>query len=505
VAESLVLANLIVDPSGVVAGIKQSNAALGQGDAALKKFGDGQRGLGNATDLVINRMFSFRAALVAVTRVLGIGAVILTLANALKDLVVDLVTSTEWFKSAKSAVTDYWMALAHGEDTIQRTARHMKDLLSGTGIDSATGTVAKLDELKQKRKELVDQMSSTPKGLARMLMGEDLEAVNKGIDDLTVKMLKMGATAKQVGSVTEVQNLFTRLGAGGTLQPGTSANLKTGEIEPPAAPLKNQEALASETASIQALNLIIFENARARQLSSSQLTDQLQLYKEGQFAIEWFGAAIGAVDSTTGTFSETLNLNAGAWESVGDAAKDSAAMVASASSTISESMAEAQKASELYQAALDVSTQSASMFASGLAEAAVTGSVSWKKLIGDMLMNMGTMLLAMSLVATVRALLGEENQWATAVYSAIAATVVLGFARAMGAGRGGASSGGGGVGGGWSRGGNAATASDSKPLLSHNKPSMTINVQGSIIGTDPDNLARDLARLINTAQADGSP
>ena len=63
--ERLVLASLVIDPTGVVTGVAQVNSSLATGGARLETFGKQSNSTAGFMGVLTNRMFSLRTAAVA--------------------------------------------------------------------------------------------------------------------------------------------------------------------------------------------------------------------------------------------------------------------------------------------------------------------------------------------------------------------------------------------------------------------------------------------------------
>lgn len=202
-AETLVLASLSVDASGVAGGIGQANTALQQGQVILGRFGAAQTALGSTTATVVGRLFNFRAAALAVARSLGVVGLVVSLALALKTLVSDLITSTTWFKNAKEAVSDWYHSLVLGEAGVDRLMRKMAEASKG-GVRSYAEDLDKIRNLEVQRLSALIAIDELPffKKTELAIARADLEAINVEMIEIADRLDKIGISRVAIAEAT---------------------------------------------------------------------------------------------------------------------------------------------------------------------------------------------------------------------------------------------------------------------------------------------------------------
>lgn len=494
-ADTLVLASLQVDASGVVSGMGASNRALGQGERALENFGRSGKRVESMTGLLVTKMFSLRSALLAVTRVLGIAGIVLALAHAVVSLTKEVITSTTWFKQAAAAVTDWWQALVHGEDSLGRLSRKLEEHSKGTGVESIGGDLKRMQELLEKRATL--PLARTPEEVRVRRI--ELEKYNKEIEQLAINLGKVGISARQVGALEDFQRAIAQ-GQGGALKSGTTVDMTTGELVPQRTldkeaaeeAKKRAEALRRLTQAQTAANAaaLIGRNESMAQLMA--VDDWMVALRQLQDQAEGLVPGVALMADEMQIFSDMIkqaDANTKAWM---DSLSGFEEQFFASFSGLDPALAQF----DLFNAALQGVAQT-------MATTLVHGTEDGKRAIAGLLEQISAMCFTYSLmfaamaigattVAGAAALGGTPSQFGKAAAGFAAAGVAAGLAaRALGGGGGGGREGGG---GGGAAGAQAAPAS---------ARTLTIVVQGSVIGTDPDDLARELLRLQRTATGDG--
>jgi hypothetical protein len=361
--------------------------------------------------------------------------------------------------------------------------------------------------------ELGKLMGVKPEALDQQ---QQLNNIMKGrleiIDEINRKEVK--ATSPLLAAAMFAGGIFTGsspLGKEGTAAPSEDQKKQLEsflkQADKTAAELKSKIAgtfidpakLKAEAEMIAGLNLLIFENTRARQLNASAAGEQAdiarQMIEQGAASTAFlneFDTTINLVNADTATLSDTMR---GAAEAFGKPPTLTAwqQFLSGVHQTFTKASAQIE--------AFQIGAQAA---ASAVSSALAGESVSGTKAIHDLLKQMSSMLLMYSLMflamgiagssgnVAALAMFGDPHANFVAAGQFAAAGVAAGLAsRAFGGGGEGGSSGGGGRGGGGrNRGGDTSN--------------QTINVvvQGSV--DDPNAFARKIAFLINTNRADGA-
>ena len=125
-AETVVIANVLVDSKGVTSGIDKSNKALKKGEAAAKKFGKTLKVQEGITQKFGKELINLRSALTSIAGTIGILAVLSAIAIALKNVVVELISSITWFDKLGESIRDTWRAFALGETALAAMGRKLK-------------------------------------------------------------------------------------------------------------------------------------------------------------------------------------------------------------------------------------------------------------------------------------------------------------------------------------------------------------------------------------------
>ena len=477
-ADELVLARLSVDPTGVVSGLATSDAAMRKGEVSLTK-------LGTTAQTVTGKFFNMRGALLRLAGAFGVIGLVTSLAVGLSRLVTDLITSTTWFKNLKDAVTDWWMELVKGEDALGRMARKMKDLTGGTGIKSVAESLDSLRELVTKRGELIGTMGSSDPLLMKAAVA-DVKQFNIAINESIAKLEKLGFTAKEISQLT-----------GAAFTPGVSPAAapsgggKPGKTAAPAVDLwsvlgiPSPQEFGRQFGVLQDAAALLREQWHGGGMELQMYLTGIANLKEGLEALQLPAEAVAQIMENFGFTVEEI-------VSSGDLHELSAGI-----DEVTQNLTFQMAQMEAFQAI-------SSGFANAVASAFFDAGVGMKKAIASMLRDLARVFLIKSLENLAIGIMAS-TPWGAAMGLGPpapyfkAAGLFAGLAVAAGAagaaiggGGGRESAGVGGGGGGLAAGGQRGQT-------------VTVVVHGSLLGVGgEDALARDLARLINTAESDGS-
>lgn len=528
----LVLANLTIDSSGAVGGIAQFSKASRTGEIALKSFGEaGERSSGMLGGFV-ERLFSMEHAMSLVTRVLSVGhlaflPVIFTVERAVEEV----VKGTDAFKAIAQSFNDFVEDLKGGDDVISRVGRHLKDL----GGEDPVTMLNKLKELVDQRKKILAELASIRPGPEVLPLvpasermgwqtalpgaGKEFDAVvqalhgklalleqdvSKTIDGLTKSGVTaaaiLEATGEKVGQV--IPSLEEKI-ATATRVSVTGKDPVTEAKEFADATLKTADALGKEGAASalaaekwRVYNVVHKDAIDEGQKAYDVILSQIKILRE-------FDQATAKTADMTKLLNDVLETAAKDW------AKSHAAFT-----DFAVGLKDKLNDVHLAKLALDGLGQAASVMGGLLANAFAGVKESVHQSVANLMLDLSRMAFAYSLFCLAAAAVsstlagaalmgGSPHQFlvAAALFAAVGAAAGL-AARALGAGN---ASGAGASGSSGGRRNRDTTGTQAASIFSNpNRPTVTINVQGSMFGTDPNNLARDIAKLVTTAQMDGA-
>lgn len=531
--EAVVLADLWVDSKGVISGINESDRALAKGGASLNRFGATSRGLSTALDTTVTRMFSLQKAALGLGGALGIAGVVLSLANAVKTLVSDVISSTEWFRRSKEAVTDWYREIIKGEDAVDRLSRKLGDT-------STFSLVTSLRSLQDDRRRIIEELQDVPSGgiLARGLL-LDLKSIDTKIDETVMKLRLLGATSREIGAsagtvprgvapsggafqvspfaaaggaallpsrtdiglLEDIHDKFMLVGK--ILNSANAATIQAAEAirhSGLSAAAREAARVAKELAAVDREMRQMITTGREAMFFGPEYLEQsareadryFSALESGAVFLDQFDRNMERTRLNTQLLSDIMGFTTTKIQEFSAAIPQSVESIV----TFSDSLKEMLEDITLTNLQLDVFSAASAAFAHGVSDAAIRGGGSIKKILGDTLAAMVPVFLAYGAMGLVKGLLFDDPKgFAAAKVAFPAAAAAALAARALGAGqsygqersdRGGS----GGVG-----------AATSQPQPDRN---VTITIHGSIIGTNPDDLARELLRLQRTAEEDGA-
>lgn len=542
-----VLAQLTIDESGVISGIARVDNSLRRGEQAVDRFGSSQTRLVGVGDKAIRNFFSMDRALTRLGAAFGIAGLVYSLANAITSLVTELITSETWFKRSKEAVTDWWNELVKGETTVERIARKtaaLKNIPSGP-----VGELEKLRSLVEERKELIRLMEETGKaaqaesvtersflgiipslatGRISGLFGEredisasgsfaalqkQVEVADKAIRDLFNSLRGHGLTAKEIIDAT---------GASIKALPPTPEDMTArkkylDDILQALGAVDEMRVSMQSAADFQAFfgpaeRVELFEVAGIP--NPVEFAHQIDLIKEaiselnvqlsqGGIPVEQFNIGVENLQDALKSLGFTAEETRAIFESLGVSLNTALPGPETFSSILAgygQSLSTAQAQFEAFMVAVQGVGLVISESLAGSDVNLRQAIVSILKQISNMLIVYALMFTAMGIASSTNpvaiGLFGspDQNFAAAQVFAAAGAAAGL-AARALGGG----GQGEGGRGGG-GRGGGRASVSG----LGGGQQSVTVVVQGSFIGSDPNEIARYLSDIITTNRRDGT-
>lgn len=496
-AEQVVLADLRINSAGVAQGISQANQAFASGQRGLQNFGRSASQAAGFTDTLTTKLFSLRSIATKLGAGFGIAGAAFAAANALFDLGKQLVMSTTFMKNLAEAATDLWKKLVEGEEVIGRLARKSEEFWKGTGVNSMQENLRKQDELRQKSFEGFNMVAKEGEATAEQwrAAAADIDAAKKGLVQLQIEAAKTGkiplgpearAAARAMGG--PLQSGVSAVSLGEDLGKfGTSSEVLQQQNE------KRKEAikLAREEADITStLNAIIFENAQARQLYNSAVEEALSPAERNKAILD--------------VTAEAMERAKGVTELTGEAFAALSDSFGEMNERIKEMQEELVKLAEA-MTKVDIFQSAAIGFAQVIAESFSSSSKTMRRALHDMLADLAKMYfvkaienVALGIMASTpwgqTAGLGDPAPYfASAKLWGLAAVAAGSASAAIGGGGGGGGSRGGGGGGG------LASAAAGR-----GGPNVTIVINGSLMGTNRDELARELKGLLEKAEDDGA-
>ncbi len=500
-AEQVVLADLKINSAGVAQGINQANQAFAQGQRGLQNFGRAAAQSASFTDTLTTKLFSFRSMALKLGAGFGIAGAAYAAANALFQLGKDFVMSTQFMKNFTAAATDWYNAMVKGETQTERLARKSKDFWQGTGVGSMQEALQKQAELQEKiftGFNAVRAEADATREQWRAATAE-IDAAKRKLVEVQVVLAKGG-----VQGVTPEM----RLSAGANqpkLLPGASVNLSeselsmfgatSGALQKEAEDRKKLAKAAEEEAdALRDLNLARMDLARSIQLYNSATEQSVRDLESGRATLEFYDESVLTLRDHLDALTVATKAAFGALEKP----PETNALI---------DWLEGLNAS-VDKAAVQVAVIEAAMTAavSSLGAAFSSGEFSAKTFLATMMQSVSQACFALSAMFAAAAIAASTGIGAAVVQGTPAqlGAAAAGFfaagvaAGAIGGaiGRGGASSGGRGGGGG----GGLVGAS----FAGAGGPNVTIVINGSLMGTNRDELARELADLVETARSDGS-
>ena len=149
-AETVVLAELSIDATGVVSGIAVTNNAMVGLGRTTEEVGRKVTRSSSFLDLVTRRMFNLRSAAVALLGGFTLGGIVVQLGALARNL----ITGTDWWRNFSNAIENTWLSLTKGQTALQGIARSLDSAFGGAAGAGPADFVAKLNEIKTAMKGL---------------------------------------------------------------------------------------------------------------------------------------------------------------------------------------------------------------------------------------------------------------------------------------------------------------------------------------------------------------
>jgi hypothetical protein len=453
-------------------------------------------------------------------------------------------------------VTDWWRELINGENAADRMFRKMGEMSKGTGQTSIAETFIQLRKLEELRSEVFRQRAGTmPSGLLWHGLSIDLENADREGNKLIKTLEKLGFSASEVMMTTgainrivselptdvrgfaglpdseAVSEMFreAKISAAGLrkeLADGTmNSNLYTigmdnlrkklegvGATEaqirklgvamkgldvfkfagiPSPEEFKATMADAAETMATLGRDFATGQiNANQYAMAIENVTNRLKALGASDEDLNKIGLATSNVAATVGTVLDQLIAKYGSYLDILRQANE-------------EELDRLEKyemltmATDLYVGAVQASAEAFVNMAAG-------AEGGFKKMLASVLKAIAVEAAARGAFDIIEGISRIAKSYGTdPTGPALIATGAkfLALAAAMGAAAGALSRGGGGSGGGSGGGGQAPAAPQEREPRGQ---TVTIQVNGSVIGSDPNEVARSFARMLETAQRDGS-
>ncbi len=546
-AESLVLANLVIDPSGVVRGIAVAEGAMAKGEKNLKKYDKGARGAAGGTDLLVGKMTTMRPAISRLAGKIGIaGLAIAALGFALNKLIIPFITQTRWFKKMKIAIVDWSQAVIFGEGATGRLARNMANLHNEnkTGVTTTAELIDKLQRLTKTREDLEIIMSGAPSALEQLVIPQDIGLIDREINATMRKLTDLGNTVKEIKENAGLfgkfprEETFTPKEIQGATDQKTPAD-RAKEMSLLTAAMKllnqqqrvngaNQDLLADGTENLRSKMEAL--KATAEEFAASGIPEHDMWAKLGILDPRAFKSEMDEVTAKMAFLQQNMGDVGDANQydlaiqnvrtqlmGMGKDAFEADEIIRKLGGTIKEvsemgfdldaAFLNFKKSASVAQAKFQSFQVAVAGVSNAVAESLFKGGKGMKKAIAEMLLDMAKLMITYAVMNVALGMLastgygqlflgGTAKQFFTAAakFAVVAAIAGAGSAAL-----------GGGGGGGEGEGGRDSSVLRGPTVTPGGAafPNVTINVQGSILGTDPNELARDLAELLKTAGDDG--
>lgn len=490
-AETLVLAHLEVDASGVAGGVGQANAALQQGQLILGRFGQAQTAVASTTSAVVGRLFNLRAALLTVARSFGVVGLILTLAAGVKTLVSDLVTGTEWFKKFKESFLDWYNAFVKGETALGQFSRKMKELSEGA-VESQQAMFDRLKAIGIQSMKLQAMYAAMPDIATNQIQRRILEA---DLENINIEAIRLADALERIG----ISRARLRVEAG--INVGISASGLPAVAGIPAPPAGGRTATPFESGGDQNVQTILDKMGLGVGVVEQRLAEANEALNLFAVSMAAFGGQ--AREEIRESLIDQFTAAGLSIDAINEKFKAFGIDAITVTEEIGATVGELPKAIDKAAIAFSVMETALNSVASTLANAFVSDSLSGKEALAALMADLSRAMFAYAAAEVALGIAASVAPIGSAIYGSgpahFKAAAALGFA---GAAAGAASHffGGGGGGG--------ATPSAGGLELASAGPggggtSVSIVVQGSMIGTDENALARSIAQWIRTAQGDG--
>jgi hypothetical protein len=495
VGERIVLADFVVDTRGIVQGMRASDDAMARSRAAT-------RAMGSTADAAAAKLFSLRSAALKLAGAFGFVGVAFAAANAVATLTKDLISSTTWFKNAASAVSDWYQEVVKGADALDRLSSKVRG-------SQAIGALSELRALMGQRSTAEATIARGPNATLTQASGT-MSARGLMMPSFTTRPDPSAAVGVK-GAAAEIADIDRKANA--LIATLTRMDMSLEEIEratgatfkavlgPSLDEIDKAEKDRMDWLKGQ-LNQFMADRERAVLAATKKIADEIkklheidlpeggnllqdldiqhvQLTRQNEELAKWNQFMIDIYNSTL--------LAAAAFGKFGEVV--TAPTMKEAFKAMSEGVSKINMAVEVAGAAIGT-------FVSGLSNALISGSFSGKKFFGEMLASLVPVLLGYGALGLVRGFTGDPTGFAAAKIAFPAAIAAAAAARHLGAGSVGSQSSGGGGGSGASL---AAAAGSSAG------PSVTVVIQGSVIGLgmSRDEFARSIAEDIERARSDG--
>lgn len=542
-AEELVLARLSVDSEGVIQGIDEGNKAMKGGEVQLGKLGKSQLVVEKSSTSLVGAIFKLVVGISAVIKIMAffnitlnttkisvatttisiggltaaiagltaatiiatvaiaaivvvIGLIIAAIGALLALLgafLVEMIRSTEIYRRVTEALKDWWFWLTKGEDTLDRMNRR----LAGFATGPAGGALVKVRELTDRLGEFnraleeiensntrltslgplatqfVDAFHGVDEGLGAVAAAirSDIGQINKDIDEQIRLLIKLGVSAEDIRKAT-----------GGVITgPGPKKKEEFGLTATPVGPSTTDPFGFAGLLSPQ-------EMADMAAAATNAIATIQQAARDGIISWEDYAFGVGRVQEKLLEAGFTIEEVGGIFATVG-AELESVVPDPSAWDLWKDSLVDAMDTAKLK---VELVTAAMNAFTNAMVQGFTNGGVSFKKIIGEMLMALVPILLAFGATGLVEGMLGINPggfQAAAIAFAAAGAAALA--ARALGAGGGVATSAGGGGRGGGGGGRRQVTQE------------VNLYINGSLI-TDPAEFARWVGKILREADLDGA-
>lgn len=514
-AETVVLANLMVDSKGVVSGVSEADKALAKGEAATARFSKQTTATIGPVQEFVKKLFNLKEALSVVGTAFGIIGLFTLISSALRKLIPDILNNIKAWQRLKESFTDYYNALLKGETAIGRVSRKIAEAAKEAGISSTFAITQQMEKLTTFIREAESKLA-TASGAAAQAIRADIAQANQELEKLFATMEKLGISREQVlalGTNAQTNRLLQAVAASlSGIAPGLSAALGAravssapgpGAIQLPSG-VQPQTAAGPPQGRIDVFSIMgvpsAAEVARRTAEINVALASLSMSAETGRVPLQFYAEAVSNIMNEM----EALGFSTGEINSRLREFGIEVVQAANQTPTFLQSLAELLEGMNTAQTAAQMMVQTFQALGNAIATALLDSGVTMRQAVVEVLKQLARMAIIYALMFTAAgivastgygaAILGGSPAQFFKAAAAFAAVAVAAGVAAKVIERGGSG-----------RDGREPTRTlGGVPAAQQPQQVVNVNVEGSLLGTDEHSLARSISDLITTAQADGA-
>ena len=476
-AEEVTLARLRVDSSGVTTGVNKAGQSLKRGGADVQRFGDKTKAAAASSQGFVGRVFDMKTALTTFAGAVGVVGI----ASIIATMTRNLLANSEAFKTTTAALRDFFGEFVLGETIVDRVGRKLT-----TALEEAQIKIPELD--------IKAAIARTTEFIAKTELQRD--AVAQTRKELIEQGFVLGRTSRTLKEInTDLGTFFVMVGKN---RPAVSdLDLKIDDFN---------VAIRGASGQLQQM-FIDLGNVRAAAVTVTSPLQALQDSIAGtKIATVAVGQSLIAVDPFVNQISDSFNRQLRIQRDLNAELRkyslrlQTLPQLAGLAKTGTEELNETVEQTQVAFSALAIGMQAAGAAA---AQAFLEAGVSTRDLFTQVLKDLSRAMIIKGFEYTAYAIAaatgigsatlgGTPSQFGTAAGKFFA----IGALAGAGARAGGSASG---AGAGEPLGGPfAAPTAATAPVQN-----ITVIVEGSLLGTTPEQLGRDLGDLVNRGIRDG--